>query len=94
MIYVETEPGRFEIRRVSVGPMTDKEAVIIEGLARGETVATAVDALFTMVSAGLDALVLEDALVDRAALPSEWFDRLPAWRGPAKRLVSRDLYTF
>ena len=40
MIYVETEPGRFEIRRVSVGPMTDKEAVIIEGLAAGETVAT------------------------------------------------------
>ena len=40
VIYVETEPGRFEIRRVTVGPMTDKEAVIIEGLAAGETVAT------------------------------------------------------
>jgi Cu(I)/Ag(I) efflux system membrane fusion protein len=40
VIYVETEPGRFEIRRVSVGPMTDKEAVIIEGLAAGETIAT------------------------------------------------------
>jgi Cu(I)/Ag(I) efflux system membrane fusion protein len=40
VIYVETEPGRFEIRRVSVGPMTDNEAVIIEGLAAGETIAT------------------------------------------------------
>lgn len=40
VIYVETEPGRFEIRRVSVGPMTEREAVIIEGLAAGETVAT------------------------------------------------------
>lgn len=40
VIYVETEPGRFEIRRVSVGPMTEKEAVIVEGLVAGETVAT------------------------------------------------------
>lgn len=40
VIYVETEPGRFEVRRVSVGPMTDKEAVITEGLAAGETIAT------------------------------------------------------
>ncbi len=40
VIYVETEPGRFEIRRVSVGPMTHQNAVIIEGLAAGETVAT------------------------------------------------------
>lgn len=40
VVYVETEPGRFEIRRVSVGPMTKKEAVIVEGLAAGETVAT------------------------------------------------------
>ncbi|MDF1841135.1 MAG: efflux RND transporter periplasmic adaptor subunit [Rubripirellula sp.] len=40
VIYVETEPGRFEIRRVSVGPMTHQSAVIIEGLAAGEIVAT------------------------------------------------------
>jgi Cu(I)/Ag(I) efflux system membrane fusion protein len=40
VIYVETEPGRFEIRRVTVGPMNDTEAIIIEGLAAGETVAT------------------------------------------------------
>ena len=40
VIYVETEPGRFEIRRVAVGPMNRKEAVIVEGLSAGETVAT------------------------------------------------------
>ena len=35
VIYVETEPGRFEIRRVTVGPMNRKEAVIVEGLVGG-----------------------------------------------------------
>ncbi|WP_149496451.1 efflux RND transporter periplasmic adaptor subunit [Roseiconus lacunae] len=40
VIYVETEPGRFEIRRVTVGPMSKQEAVIVEGLSAGETVAT------------------------------------------------------
>ncbi len=40
VIYVETEPGRFEIRRVTVGPMNRKEAVIVEGLSAGETIAT------------------------------------------------------
>ncbi|TWU42575.1 efflux RND transporter periplasmic adaptor subunit [Novipirellula artificiosorum] len=40
VIYVETEPGRFEIRRVTVGPMNRTEAVIVEGLSAGETVAT------------------------------------------------------
>ncbi|TWU33655.1 Cation efflux system protein CusB precursor [Novipirellula aureliae] len=40
VLYVETEPGRFEIRRVTVGPMTDDRAVILEGMSAGETVAT------------------------------------------------------
>ena len=40
VVYVETEPGRFEIRRVTVGPMTDDRAVILEGMSAGETVAT------------------------------------------------------
>ena len=40
VVYVETDPGRFEIRRVSVGPMTDDRAVILEGMSPGETVAT------------------------------------------------------
>ena len=40
VIYVETEPGRFEIRRVTVGVMNDTDAVIVEGMSPGETVAT------------------------------------------------------
>lgn len=40
VVYVETEPGRFEIRRVTIGPMNDSDAVIAEGLAAGEVVAT------------------------------------------------------
>ena len=40
VIYIETEPGRFEIRRVTVGPMTDDRAIIVEGISPGETVAT------------------------------------------------------
>lgn len=40
VVYIETDPGRFEIRRVTVGPITDDRAVILEGLSAGETVAT------------------------------------------------------
>ncbi len=40
VVYVETEPGRFEIRRVTVGAMNDHDAIMVEGLAVGETVAT------------------------------------------------------
>ena len=40
VVYVETEPGRFETRRVVVGPLTDNQAVIAEGLSVGEVVAT------------------------------------------------------
>ncbi|MGB7324933.1 MAG: efflux RND transporter periplasmic adaptor subunit [Rubripirellula sp.] len=40
VIYIESEPGRFEIRRVTVGPITDDRAVILEGLSAGEVVAT------------------------------------------------------
>lgn len=40
VVYVETEPGRFEIRRVTVGAMNDEDAIIVEGMAAGETVAT------------------------------------------------------
>lgn len=40
VVYVETDPGRFEIRRVSLGPLTENEAVIYAGIDAGETVAT------------------------------------------------------
>ncbi len=40
IVYIESDPGRFAIRRVTVGPMTDDDAVILEGISPGETVAT------------------------------------------------------
>ena len=40
VVYVEREPGVFEIREVSLGAMTDTEAVILDGVAVGESVAT------------------------------------------------------
>ncbi len=41
VVYVETEPGRFEIRPVTVGPILRDKIVILEGLRAGESVATA-----------------------------------------------------
>jgi Cu(I)/Ag(I) efflux system membrane fusion protein len=41
VVYVETEPGRFEIRPVTVGPILRDKIVILEGLKEGENVATA-----------------------------------------------------
>ncbi len=40
LVYVETEPGVFQIRRVDVGPNTAEGTVILAGIAPGETVAT------------------------------------------------------
>ena len=39
VVYVEAEPGRFETRRVVLGPITEDRAVIREGLLPGERVA-------------------------------------------------------
>lgn len=39
VIYVETEPGRFEIRRVVLGPACGNDIVIMSGLKEGEKVA-------------------------------------------------------
>ncbi|MEM1068886.1 MAG: efflux RND transporter periplasmic adaptor subunit [Planctomycetota bacterium] len=40
VVYVEVEPGRFEVRRISLGALTDQEAIVAEGLSAGEMVAT------------------------------------------------------
>jgi len=39
VVYVETEPGRFEIRRVVLGPSNGEEIAILEGVKEGERVA-------------------------------------------------------
>ena len=41
VVYVETEPGRFEIRPVTLGPLLRDRAIIVSGLEPGENVATA-----------------------------------------------------
>ncbi len=41
VVYVETEPGRFEIRPVTVGQILRDKIVVLEGLKVGEQVATA-----------------------------------------------------
>lgn len=40
VVYVETEPGRFELRNVTLGPILKAEAIILAGLEPGELVAT------------------------------------------------------
>ena len=40
VVYVEAEPGRFVVRRISLGALTDDEAIVAEGLNAGEMVAT------------------------------------------------------
>ena len=40
VVYVEEEPGRFELRRVEVGPSLGDEIVVVRGVSEGEHVAT------------------------------------------------------
>lgn len=69
---------------------------------RGEPIVNSpVDALFCLGSSGIDALVLEDFVIDRARLPANWSDLLPAWRErqrspftQRRSAISEDLYTF
>lgn len=39
VVYVETKPGEFELRQVTIAAVTDSEAVIQDGLTAGESVA-------------------------------------------------------
>jgi carbamoyltransferase len=69
---------------------------------RGEPIVRSpVDALFCLGNSGIDALVLEDFVLDRDALPASWSELIPAWTGrqrsPFARdqsAISEDLYTF
>lgn len=40
VVYVETEPGLFEIRRVTLGPNCGDQIVVLDGVASGEHIAT------------------------------------------------------
>lgn len=40
IVYVETKPGKFEIRRVTLGPLSEKQTVVLQGVEEGERVVT------------------------------------------------------
>jgi len=69
---------------------------------RGEPiVCSPVDALFCFGNSGLDALVIEDFLLDREHLPEHWAELLPHWErriGASRRrgesALDEHLYTF
>jgi carbamoyltransferase len=59
------------------------------------------DALFGLGTSGIDALVLEDFLLDREALPEGWGDLLAAWQPDSgspfvreRTVLGESLYTF
>jgi carbamoyltransferase len=69
---------------------------------RGEPIVRSpVDALLCLGNSGIDALVLEDFLIDRSMVPASWSELIPVWterqRSPFARgrsAISEDLYTF
>ncbi|NOY40335.1 MAG: efflux RND transporter periplasmic adaptor subunit [Planctomycetes bacterium] len=91
VLYVETKPGRFEIRRIVLGPSCGDQIVILEGVEEGEQVATRGNFLIdsqmqlvgnpslidpTKVEPRMDEGLSEEALAAIAELPEE--DRLLA----------------
>ncbi len=74
VVYVEHEPGRFELRSVTIGPILRDQVVILDGLKEGEQVATAGNFLIDsqMQLAG------KPSLIDPTrALPSEKQRNIP-----------------
>ncbi|TWT35345.1 Cation efflux system protein CusB precursor [Posidoniimonas corsicana] len=73
VVYVETEPGLFELREVSVAVMTRDDAVIVSGLEVGETVATDGNFLIDsqMQLAGKPSLMDPSKLESEASAPVE-----------------------
>jgi Cu(I)/Ag(I) efflux system membrane fusion protein len=73
VVYVETEPGRFEIRPVRLGPITERTAVVLSGLKEGEPVATSGNFLIDsqMQLAGKPSLIDPTRAIARADAPQE-----------------------
>jgi len=72
VVYVETEPGRFEIRTVVLGPILRDRVVILGGLKEGEKVATAGNFLIDsqMQLAGNPSLIDPARAIARQAEPN------------------------
>ncbi len=83
VVYVETEPGRFEIRPVTLGPLTEKTAVILHGIEAGENVATSGNFLIDsqMQLAGNPSLIDPTRAIQKKNKPGPLeFDRIPLQR--------------
>ncbi|MCC9608782.1 efflux RND transporter periplasmic adaptor subunit [Blastopirellula sp. JC732] len=67
VVYVETEPGRFEIRSVKLGPILKDKVVILDGIKPGELVATSGNFLIDsqMQLAGKPSLIDPSRLVHK-----------------------------
>ena len=69
VVYVEVEPGRFEIRPVTLGPLLRDRAIVLQGLKAGEKVATAGNFLIDsqMQLAGKPSLIDPTRAIEKAA---------------------------
>ena len=87
VVYVETEPGRFEIRRVILGPSSGEEIAILKGVKAGEQVATKGNFLIDsqMQLAG------NPSLIDPTkAIPRERTEPTPIMLAAIKKLPKED----
>jgi Cu(I)/Ag(I) efflux system membrane fusion protein len=68
IVYVETKPGLFEIRPVTIGPILRDKIVVLDGLKKGESVATAGNFLIDsqMQLAGKPSLIDPDRAVAKS----------------------------
>ena len=89
VVYVETQPGRFEIRLVTTGPRADGDIVILKGLSEGEQVAVSGNFLLDsqMQLAGNPSLIDPTRA---AASQDEVAELEPSWRAEIERLPSED----
>jgi len=73
VVYVETEPGRFELRNVTLGPILRENTVILSGLKAGEKVATSGNFLIDsqMQLAGKPSLIDPSRHTPQSKSPSE-----------------------
>ncbi len=73
VVYIETEPGVFELREVTLGAMTKDDAVVESGVEAGESVATDGNFLIDsqMQLAGKPSLMDPSKTVSEATVPAK-----------------------
>ncbi len=78
--YVETEPGRFEIRALQIGPSSNGQVVVWEGLQAGEKVATSANFLLDsqMQLTQQPSLINLDQAIPRSKADFEWTEEMLA----------------